>query len=89
MDLTGAVLVNMNLDGANLTGARLTGADLHHAYVIGTDFTDAHLDGTDVSGARWSDETSWPPEHEQLVLAASTFGATSYVIGELRLPDPQ
>lgn len=88
-DLTGAVLVNVNLDGADLTGARLTGADLHHAYVIGADLTDAHLDGTDVSDVRWSDETSWPPEYEQLVLAATTFGATSHVIGELRLPDRQ
>jgi uncharacterized protein YjbI with pentapeptide repeats len=88
-DLTGAVLVNVNLDGADLTGARLTGADLHHAYVIGADLTDAHLDGTDVSDVRWSDETSWPSEYEQLVLAATTFGATSHVIGELRLPDRQ
>jgi hypothetical protein len=88
-DLTGAVLVNVNLDGADLTGARLTGADLHHAYVIGADLSDALLDGTDVSDVRWSDETSWPPEYEQLVLAATSFGATSHVIGELRLPDRQ
>ena len=84
-DLTGAVLVNARFDNADLTGARLTGADLHHAFVVGTDLTDAHLDGTDVSDVRWSDETSWPPEYEQLVLAASSLDAGVHVIGELRL----
>lgn len=88
-DLTGAVLVNVTLDGANLTEARLTGADLRHAYLVGTDLTGAHLDGTDVSDVRWSDETWWPPEYEQLVLAASSLDAGVHVIGELRLPDRQ
>lgn len=89
VDLTGAGLTNTAFGDANLTSAKLTGANLRHASLAGTDFTDADLDGADLSGASWSDGTLWPPAYEQLVLAASTFATTEYVIGELRLPDPQ
>lgn len=89
VDLTGAGLTNAALDDANLASATLTGANLRHASLAGTDFTGADLDGVDLSGARWSDGTWWPEEYEQLVLAASTFATTEYVVGELRLPDPQ
>ncbi|MFL6124409.1 pentapeptide repeat-containing protein [Actinophytocola sp.] len=86
-DLDGATVAGMALTGANLTGARLTGANLRQSDLVDADLTGADLDGADLSRVHWSDDTRWPPEYEQLVLAASSVDTSDYVIGELRLPD--
>jgi len=88
-DLTGATLAGMALTGVRLTGARLTAANLRQAVLVDADLTGADLDGADLSSVRWSDDTRWPPEYEQLVLAASRVDDTDYVIGDLRVPDRQ
>jgi pentapeptide repeat protein len=79
----------MALSDGNLAGARLTAANLRQSVLTGADLTGAGLDGADLSRVRWSDDTQWPPEYEQLVLGASTVDGAGYVIGELRLPDRQ
>ena len=88
-DLTGATVAGMALTGARLTGARLTGANLRQSVLVDVDLTGADLDGADLSSVRWSDDTRWPPEYEELALAASSVDTDDYVIGELRLPDRQ
>lgn len=87
VDLTGAGLTNTAFDGADLTSARLAGANLRHSNLVDVDLTGTDLDGVDLGGTRWSDGTTWPPEYEPAVLAASSFDTTDYVISELRLPD--
>jgi len=45
-DLSGAVLIHMNLGGADLSGSDLTGANLTDAWLAG-----ASLEGADLTGA--------------------------------------
>lgn len=94
----GGALAGANLTGANLKGAVLEHADLHDANLsgaslvntglAGTKLFGARFAGTDLTRARFTDDTLWPPQHEDAVLAASSFATTDFVIGELVLSDP-
>jgi pentapeptide repeat protein len=84
-DLTGATLAGMNLTGVTLAGARLASANLSQAVLVDVDFSDADLTGADLSSARWSDGTTWPPEYEGAVVAASTPDGSQFVVSRLTL----
>lgn len=88
-DLTGSSLRQTTLEGANLTRTRLTAVDFHTANLQDADLMGAELGGSSLTGVMWSDDTRWPPEHEQTVLDVSYFDTTFFVIRELRLPDQQ
>lgn len=99
ISLLGAKLAGANLTGSSLKSADLTRADLHDANLAGTSLAGANLvdtkligarfADTDVRGAQFSDDTFWPPQHENAVMAASSFATTTFVIGELVLSDPR
>lgn len=89
VNLTGASLKSAELTGADLARAILDGASLKGAALIDTRLVDARFAGTDVTGAQFSDDTLWPPRHEDAVLAASSFATTNFVIDELVLSDPR
>jgi hypothetical protein len=94
----GGTFAGANLTGANMKSADLTNADLHDANLSGTSLVNTNLAGTkffgarfadtDLTGTRFTDDTLWPPQHEDAVLAASSFDTTDFVIGALVLSDP-
>jgi uncharacterized protein YjbI with pentapeptide repeats/endonuclease YncB( thermonuclease family) len=73
-NLTGAHLRGADLRGADLRGAILTGADLRLALlnadlrgaVLAADYRNAQLTGVGLQGARWDDQTRWPPGFDPL-----------------------
>lgn len=99
LSATGGRFGDANLAGATLAGADLTRADLARANLAGTSlvgsnlvdtrFIDARFAETDLRGAHFSDDTLWPSQHEDAVMAASSFATTTFVIGELVLSDPR
>lgn len=66
-DLTGAFLTGTKLPGANLRGvllggAQLDGAGFRKADLRGAKLRDAkHVPRADLAGARYDDDTTWPP----------------------------
>jgi hypothetical protein len=88
-DLSGAKLKSADLTGADLARANLAGASLVGTDLIDTRFVDARFADTDLTGALFSDDTLWPSQHEDAVMAASSFATTTFVIGELVLSDPR
>ena len=88
-NLAGATLTSADLTEADLARANLAGASLSHANLVDTRFIDARFAGTDLRGAHFSDDTLWPSQHEDTVMAASSFATTTFVIGELVLSDPR
>lgn len=91
----GGTFAGANLTGANLKSADLANADLHDANLTGTSLVTTNLAGATFIGARFADtalsraqftdDTLWPPRHEDAVLAASSFATSTFVIGELVL----
>lgn len=88
-DLSGARLNTSDLTGADLARANLSGASLVHTTLVDTRLIDVRFADTDLSGAQFSDDTLWPPQHEDAVMAASSFTTTTFLIGELVLSDPR
>ncbi|MBB4912427.1 pentapeptide repeat-containing protein [Actinophytocola algeriensis] len=88
-DLSGASLRSADLTRADLARANLAGASLAGSDLIDTRFADTRFAETELSHARFSDDTLWPSQHEDAVMAASSFATTTFVIGELVLSDPR
>lgn len=88
-NLTGATLKSADLTGADLARANLAGTSLSGAQLVDTRLVDARFAETDLTGAHFSDDTFWPPQHEEAVMAASSFATTTFVIGDLVLTDPR
>jgi uncharacterized protein YjbI with pentapeptide repeats len=88
-DLSGAMLKSADLTEADLARTNLAGASLAGADLVDTRFAGARFAETDLSHAQFSDDTLWPAQHEDAVLAASSFATTTFVIGELVLSDPR
>jgi pentapeptide repeat protein len=87
-NLTGANLKSADLARADLHDANLSGASLVKTSLAGTKFFGARFADTDLARARFTDDTLWPPQHEDAVMAASSFDTTDFVIGTLVLSDP-
>ena len=88
-NLTGAMLASADLTGADLARTNLAGASLDSTNLVDTRLVDSRFAETDLHGAHFSDDTLWPSQHEDAVLAASSFATTTFVIGELVLSDPR
>jgi hypothetical protein len=88
-NLAGAMLKSSDLTRADLARANLAGASLVGTNLVDTRFVDARFAETDLSDAVFSDDTLWPSQHEDAVMAASSFATTTFVIGELVLSDPR
>jgi hypothetical protein len=88
-DLSGALIKSADLTRTDLARTNLAGASLAGSNLIDTRFADARFAETDLTGAQFSDDTLWPSQLEDAVMAASSFATTTFVIGELVLSDPR
>ena len=88
-DLSGALVRSADLTDADLARTNLAGASLAGSTLVDTRFADARFAETDLSHTEFSDDTLWPAQLEDAVMAASSFATTTFVIGELVLSDPR